>query len=118
MRCTALWAVAAILVVSMTVASAAAETTIKTIPAVPGAAPDEGTPSALELATFEVTGVVDRLESDEIVVDDKLLYLAGDVGYYSSNGDRTAKSAFKAGNQVGCVLDADGKVKELWFIKE
>ncbi len=66
------------------------------------------------------TGVIDRFEGDEIVIDDSLHRLASDVNYYQSYKLLTfaVRSSFTVGKWVGFKLNGDGKISVLWFSKE
>jgi hypothetical protein len=65
------------------------------------------------------TGVIDRFEEDEIVIDDILYKLASDVIFYQSHKLYTyaLRSSFKVGKWVGFKLNDDGKISALWFSK-
>ena len=66
------------------------------------------------------TGVIDRFEGDEIVIDDSFYRLASDVNYYQSHKLLTfaVRSSFTVGKWVGFKLNGDGKISALWFSKE
>ena len=65
-------------------------------------------------------GVIDRLEGDEIVIDDSFYRLASDVNYYQSHKMLTfaLRSSFTVGKWVGFKLNDDGKIGALWFSKD
>jgi hypothetical protein len=65
------------------------------------------------------TGVIDRFEGDEIVIDDILYKVASDVIFYQSHKLYTyaLRSSFKVGKWVGFKLNDDGKISALWFSK-
>ena len=65
------------------------------------------------------TGVIDRFEGDEIVIDDSIYRVASDVNYYQSHKMLTfsLRSSFTVGKWVGFKLNDDGKISALWFSK-
>ena len=65
------------------------------------------------------TGVIDRFDGDEIVIDDSFYRLASNVNYYQSHKMVTfaLRSSFTLGKWVGFKLNDDGKISALWFSK-
>ena len=66
------------------------------------------------------TGVIDRFEGGEIVIDDSFYRLAADVNYYQSHKMLTfaLRASFTVGKWVGFKLNDDGMISALWFSKE
>ena len=65
------------------------------------------------------TGVIDRFEGDEIVIDDSFYRLAPDVTYFQSYkmDSYATRSSFTLGKWVGFKLNKDGEIDALWFSK-
>ena len=65
------------------------------------------------------TGVIDRFEGDEIVIDDSFYRLAPDVTYYQSYkmDSYATRASFTLGKWVGFKLNKDGQIDALWFSK-
>ena len=62
-------------------------------------------------------GRIDRLDLDEVVIDDSLLKLAYNVSYNTPRHKNTSDSDFLVGAEVGYLVNAEGKVVSLWLIK-
>jgi hypothetical protein len=66
---------------------------------------------------FDGYGRIDRMDLNEIVIDDSLLKLAYNVSYNTPRRKNTSDSAFLAGAVVGYLVNAEGKVESLWLIE-
>jgi hypothetical protein len=65
---------------------------------------------------FDGYGHIDRLDMDEIVIDDSLLKLAYNVRYNTPRRKNTTDSDFGVGNVVGYLVNGEGQVVSLWLI--
>lgn len=66
---------------------------------------------------FDGFGVIDQISDGEVVLNDNVLKLAGNVEYFTLTGESTLKSYFKKGVEVAYVLDSEGTVISLWLWK-
>jgi hypothetical protein len=66
---------------------------------------------------FDGYGHIDRLDMDEVVIDDSLLKLDYNVSYNTPRSKNTSDSDFLVGAVVGYLLNSEGKVVSLWLIK-
>jgi hypothetical protein len=66
---------------------------------------------------FDGYGRIDRLDVDEVVIDDSLLKLAYNMSYNTPRRQDTADTDFGAGKVVGYLVNAEGKVVSLWLIE-
>jgi hypothetical protein len=66
---------------------------------------------------FDGYGHIDRLDMDEIVIDDSLLKLAYNVRYNTPRRKNTTDSDFGVGNVVGYLVNGEGQVVSLWLIE-
>jgi len=96
----------------------AQDVTILPINPVPGFGGQDETYTLGTNVELSGVGNIDRLTTDEIVVNDTLFKLSSDVKYYSKDGVKAWVSDFNLGNFVGYVLDAQGKIESIWKIRE
>ena len=79
-------------------------------------------PDIHTLPAFDLPGVIDRISSEDIVVDDShfpFSVMSEGVSYYSERSFSPLKHQdFQVGDFVGCVLDDNDAVKELWKLKK
>jgi hypothetical protein len=65
---------------------------------------------------FDGWGRIDRLASDEIVIDDTLYKLSPSVTYNTSAGTNVSMSLCGIGNVVGYLQSTEGEIISLWRI--
>ena len=65
---------------------------------------------------FSGHGCIDRLEGDEIVIDDRLYRLASDATYHTFQNQYASRSHFRKGLRVGFINDANKRIGSLWYI--
>lgn len=66
---------------------------------------------------FSGFGRIDRIASDEIVIDDLLYRLASSVTYHTPTRTNASRSWFRTGNLVGFVLNSEQEIVSLWLIQ-
>jgi hypothetical protein len=66
---------------------------------------------------FDGYGRIDRLDMDEIVIDDSLLKLAYNVRYNTPRRKSNTDTDFGVGNLVGYLVNGEGQVVSLWLIE-
>ena len=66
---------------------------------------------------FDGFGRVDRIEGDEIVINDRLLRLSSRYTFSTKRSQRAAREILKAGDMVGFTIGSDGLVAALWLIE-
>ncbi len=74
--------------------------------------PDRG--PDLEHGKFDGAGVVDRITSQEVVIDDYLYRLASGIAYKYRDGRLASAANFPVGTQVWFVLSPRKTIKSLW----
>jgi hypothetical protein len=65
---------------------------------------------------FDGFGRVDRIEGDEIVINDRLLRLSPRFTFSTKTSQRAAREILKVGDMVGFKKGSDGQVVSIWFI--
>jgi len=66
---------------------------------------------------FDGIGRIDRIDRDEIVIDDTLHGLSGDVRYATPESRHGSSAAFKPGRYVGYMENPRRQITSLWLIK-
>jgi hypothetical protein len=66
---------------------------------------------------FSGFGRIDRIASDEIVIDDLLYRLASSVTYHTPTRTNASRSWFRTGNLVGFVLNLEQEIILLCLIQ-
>ena len=74
---------------------------------IPGHYPDE----------FDQVGRVDRIELDEVVINDCLFKLSLDVKYHTPSIENASSAWFKEGQFVGYITNSRREIVSLWLIK-
>ena len=92
------------------------DVTILPIYPVPGLGGPDETYTPGTNVEFSGAGTIDRLATDEIVVNDTLLKLSDDIIYYAKDGSPGSASNFHLGSYVGYLLNSQGKIVSLWKI--
>ena len=67
---------------------------------------------------FGGSGLIDRFEEDDIVVNDIGLRLSSRVDYYVEPDTEVSRQHFKIGSRVGYQLDDEGQVYRLWLLAD
>jgi hypothetical protein len=65
---------------------------------------------------FDTVGTVDILTAREAVIDDSLYRISHSATYHVPGPRDVAGSHFHAGDIVGCLITADGKIESMWLI--
>jgi hypothetical protein len=65
---------------------------------------------------FDTIGTIDRLTAREAVIDDSLYRISNSATYHVPGPRDVAGSRFHAGDIVGCLITADGKIESMWLI--
>jgi hypothetical protein len=71
----------------------------------------------VELVRYDVSGKLDELRDDAVIVNDSRYSLSIDEGvkfFVEGSPAPVYKSYFEAGDLVGCVYDDFSRVKEIW----
>jgi len=63
-----------------------------------------------------LTGNIDRITSNEIVVDDQYFKFSLFATYHNTKGKHISRLAIEKGNFVGLALNKESKVESLWFL--
>lgn len=66
---------------------------------------------------FDGYGRIDRINQQEVVIDDIFFKLATDVSFSTPRRKKATSYAFEAGRLVGYILNDRREIKSLWFIK-
>ena len=67
---------------------------------------------------FDGYGYINRIEAEEVVIDDALLRLSPSVIYATPNSAMAASGDFGEGDLVGYLTDSEQAVISLWLIKK
>ena len=67
-------------------------------------------------ANFSGHGCINRIEGDEVVIDDRLYRLTSDTTYHTPKSQYTSRSPFRKGVLVGFISTAKKKIESLWYI--
>ena len=70
-----------------------------------------------KVISYTKYGVVQRVGDGEIVVNDHLLKLAGNVVYHTPEMGALASKNIKAGTQIGFNMNKKQEVTDIWIIK-
>ena len=62
-------------------------------------------------------GRIDRINLEEVVIDDAFFKLAVDVRYSTPRRKHSTSHAFEAGRLVGYILNERREIESLWFIE-
>ena len=65
---------------------------------------------------FSGHGCINRIEGDEVVIDDRLYRFAGDATYHTPKAQYSSRSRFRKGVRVGFIETGDKKIESLWYI--
>mgnify|MGYP003566059876 CR=1 FL=1 len=65
---------------------------------------------------FDNIGIIDGLTAREAVIDDSPYHLSPSATYHLPGGHEASRSRFRAGDRVGCLIAADGKIESVWLI--
>jgi len=63
---------------------------------------------------FQGVGVIDRMGSGEIVIDDSLFRLSPSVSFFGEGGEPLSSGSFTEGTLVGYELEGERVVRSLW----
>jgi len=69
--------------------------------------------SGAGLGEYDGMGMLDAMEADHLVIDDRIIYLNKNVVFESSEGGSLTYSQFKPGTTVFYYLDGRGKINRL-----
>jgi hypothetical protein len=64
---------------------------------------------------FDGGGRIDRIDRDEIVISDRLFYLASKVRHHSETGRRISAASFKEGKIIRFKLNKKREIVSLWL---
>jgi hypothetical protein len=66
---------------------------------------------------FEQIGRVDRIELDEVVINDCLFKFSPDVEYHTPSVENASSAWFKVGQFVGYITNSKREIVSLWLIE-
>ncbi|QTA92784.1 hypothetical protein [Desulfonema magnum] len=69
---------------------------------------------------FEAISLIERMENDEIVLNDSLYRFSPDVKFYSKTGKLVSRSKFHVGTRVGYILNPENiyEVISVWEVEK
>jgi hypothetical protein len=67
-------------------------------------------------AHFSGHGCINRMEDDEVVIDDQFFRLATDATFHTRKSQYSSRSPFRKGVQVGFSCNSNKKIESLWYI--
>jgi hypothetical protein len=67
---------------------------------------------------FDGYGQIDRISTQEVVIDDNLFKLARSVTYVTPNDNIASRSDFEMGDLVGYLENSDREINWMWLIKK
>jgi hypothetical protein len=67
---------------------------------------------------FSGMGYIDRIEDNEIVVDDVLFRLSTGVSYHTPKIGKASRGWFSVGKRVGFITNSKREIISLWLIVE
>lgn len=67
---------------------------------------------------FDGRGNIDRIENDQLVLDDSLHYLSSDVECSTPTGANVSIAEFAVGDYVGYKTNPEHKITSLWLLKK
>ena len=65
---------------------------------------------------FDGRGQVDTITEERIVVDDRAFFFSPKVSFHGRGGGTESRSWFRAGMQVGFMLDDQGRIVSVWKV--
>lgn len=65
---------------------------------------------------FGYQGKITGFETGVVLINYKIFFLDSEATYWAGNGKKLRKSSFRTGDNVGCVLNSEGRILELWEI--
>ena len=65
---------------------------------------------------FDTIGRLERLANDEAVIGDTLYRLSPSVTFHAPGRSNASRSRLRAGDRVGCLINARGEIESIWFI--
>jgi len=74
-------------------------------------------PENYPLGGFDGWGTINRLATEEVVIDDVLYALSPSVTYHFPSASDVSASWFKPGHLVGFLKSATGEIISLWRIE-
>jgi hypothetical protein len=83
----------------------------------PAMASEPGGPPDYYPQKYDGAGRIDRLDGEEIVIDDGLLKLTSHSRFATPSSRHAGRGSFRVGSFVGYLLDSDGNVQSLWLLK-
>ena len=69
-------------------------------------------------ANFSGHGCINRIEGNEVVIDDRLYRLTTDTTYHTPKTQYATSSQFRKGVRVGFIQNAGKKIESLWYISK
>lgn len=82
--------------------------------------PDTGALKGKAIGTnveFHNSGLIDRLEDNKIVIDDREFKISSGAQFYSITGEELSKRDFHIGNTAGYRLNMNNEINFLYKIK-
>ena len=67
-------------------------------------------------AHFSGHGCINRVEGDEVVIDDQLYRFAPDATYHTPKSQYSSRAPFRKGVRVGFMSTGNKKIESLWYI--
>jgi hypothetical protein len=65
---------------------------------------------------FGCQGKITGFKPGVLFINYKIYFVDSEVSYWAGNGKELRKSSFRIGDSVGCVLNTEGIILELWEI--
>ena len=65
---------------------------------------------------FSGHGCLNRIEGNEVVIDDRLYKFASDATFHTPQSPFASRSSFREGARVGFVKSGEKKIESLWYI--
>jgi hypothetical protein len=65
---------------------------------------------------FSGHGCINRIEGDEVVIDDQLFRFAPDATFHTPKSQYASRSPFRKGVRVGFISSDNKKIESLWYI--
>ncbi|MBF0257947.1 MAG: hypothetical protein HQK62_03745 [Desulfamplus sp.] len=120
-----LWKIAVFITViavwSVGIVAAEESIQILSIKPVPDLTVDDNSTLEDKTDVFHESGVVDRIGMSEegkteIVIGDRLKYLAPSTNYYSREGNLISLTYFHVGSNVGYLVNSAGEITDLYLL--
>ena len=67
---------------------------------------------------FSGHGCINRIEGNEVVIDDRLYKLAADATFHTPESQFASRSGFRKRTRVGFIANENKKVESLWYIDQ